>query len=128
MEKKLIKPTEAELDILQILWSHKPATVRYVYDKLSEKKNVVYTTILKTMQIMLKKKLVERETSERNHLYSPLVKEEETKSILLDKFINSVFKGSARGLMMHLLGEHTTSDKEIEEIKKLLADKRLKNK
>ena len=114
------RPTEAELEILQVLWKHGPATVRFVNDKLNEKKEVGYTTTLKIMQIMYDKNILKRDDSKRSHLYSPAVKEAETQSLLLDKFLQTAFAGSAAKLVMQALGNHRASKEEISRIREFL--------
>lgn len=119
MEKK-VKPTESELEILQILWEHEPATVRTINDKLNEKRTVGYTTTLKIMQLMLGKNLLSRVEQGRKHLYTSVFKEHETQQVLLDKFLHSAFKGSAMKLVMQALGNHKTSKEELSQIKELI--------
>ena len=119
-QKKNIKPTESELEILQILWEYGPSTVKFVNDKLNELKDVGYTTTLKLMQIMYEKHLVNREKSGRSHIYKPAVKQSDTQKILLDKILNTAFSGSASSLVMQLLGNKKTSQKELEEIKEMI--------
>jgi predicted transcriptional regulator len=114
------KPTEAELEILQVLWETGPASVRTVNEKLAERKEVGYTTTLKLMQIMLEKGLLERNIDERTHIYFPASSREETQKNLLGNFVNSVFKGSASSLVMQALGNHKASKAELEEIKALI--------
>jgi BlaI family penicillinase repressor len=114
------KPTEAELEILQILWKHGPCTVRFVNDKLNQKKTVGYTTTLKIMQLMFEKNLLKRDETTRSHLYSPVVKEKETQGLLLDRFLETAFGGSALKLVMQALGNHKASREEISQIRELL--------
>ena len=114
------RPTEAELEILQILWKHSPCTVRFVNDKLNDKKEVGYTTTLKIMQIMFDKDILKRDESKRSHLYSPAAKETETQSLLLDKFLQTAFAGSAMKLVMQALGNHKASKEEISRIREFL--------
>lgn len=121
-----IKPTESELEILQILWQKKSATVREVHEILEKTKPVGYTSTLKLMQIMHEKGLVERDTSSRTHIYSPLLNQEKTQKQLVKKMVESVFNGSAANLVMQALGNHKTNAEEIEEIKNFLDQ--LKNK
>ena len=124
--KKTGKPTAAELDVLNILWENGPSTVRFINDKLNEKLNAKketgYTTTLKIMQIMTEKKLLGRDSSSRSHVYTPLLKENETQKQLLDSFLNTAFGGSAMKLVMQTLGNHKTSKDEIDQIRKLLDD------
>lgn len=114
------KPTESELDILQVLWEQGPCTVRQVNEILSEKKVTGYTTSLKLMQIMLEKGLLSRDSRSRTHIYTAAVSKTSGQNQAVNNLINSMFKGSSAGLVMHALGHHPASDKEIEEIKKYL--------
>lgn len=116
------KPTDAELEILQILWQLEPASVRQINGILNEKaqKTVGYTTTLKMMQIMFAKKLLVRDESQRTHLYSSIVKEKETRTLLLDNFLDKAFGGSALKLVMQALGNKRTSVDEITKIRKFL--------
>ncbi len=121
MEKQMnIKPTESELEILQILWALGKATVRQVNDELSKNKEVGYTTTLKLMQIMFEKQLVSRTDEGRYHVYVAAVGEEPTQHMLLDKFIGTTFRGSATRMVMQALGNQQVSKEELEEIKKLI--------
>jgi BlaI family penicillinase repressor len=118
---KKIEPTKSELEILQVLWEHGPATVRFVNDKLNEQKRAVqYTSTLKLMQIMAEKGILKRDESNMKHIYSPAIEEQKTKSFLLERFVDSMYNGSASNLMMQLLGNKKTSKKELQAIKDLL--------
>ncbi|MBO9673162.1 MAG: BlaI/MecI/CopY family transcriptional regulator [Sphingobacteriaceae bacterium] len=119
-ENNLPEPTKAELEILQVLWEFGPSTVRFVNDKLNEQREVNYTSTLKQMQILAEKGILKRDESQMKHIYIPVEAEEKTKVQLLDRFVNTLYKGSASQLMMQLLGNEKTSKKEIEEIKRLL--------
>ncbi|MDW7691561.1 BlaI/MecI/CopY family transcriptional regulator [Flammeovirgaceae bacterium SG7u.111] len=119
---QLPKPTESELEILQLLWEFGPSTVRFVNDKLNSLKETGYTTTLKLMQIMFDKGLVDRERSGKTHIYEALAKEEDTQIELLDRFVDKVFKGSATKLMLQALGRKKASPEELEQIRKLLDD------
>ena len=114
------KPTDSELEILQILWKNGPNTVKFVNDELNKRKEVGYTTTLKTMQIMFDKKILSREKSGRSHTYKAVSEENETKNQLIDKILDSAFGGSASKLVMQALGNRKTSEKEISEIRELL--------
>lgn len=119
---KVIKPTESELEILQILWSKGLATVREVHEELGQTKDVGYTTTLKLMQIMHEKGLVKRDDSMRTHIYQPAVNKEKTQRHLLGKMIDSLFGGSPTQLVIQALGEHKASPEELERIQALLND------
>jgi predicted transcriptional regulator len=115
-----MKPTEAELEILQILWTYGPSNVRFVNDKLKSERNVGYTTTLKTMQIMTEKGILTRNMNARTHIYEAIVEEKETKNQLIDKFISTLFGGSTSGMVLQALGHQKCSTKELSEIKKLI--------
>ncbi len=121
MTKKIApKPTNAELEILQILWSEGPSTVKVINDRLSEKKEVRYTTTLKLMQIMLEKGLLKRNEQNRSHIYVPTIQENETQKLLLNKLMETAFGGSAMKLVMQALGNGKTSKEEIDQIREYL--------
>ncbi|TCC92483.1 BlaI/MecI/CopY family transcriptional regulator [Pedobacter hiemivivus] len=115
-----LKPTESELEILQILWEKGNCTVRDVHEILEKNKDAGYTTTLKLMQIMLEKGLVARDASSKTHIYRALVNQEKTQQHLVDKMIDNVFNGSAARMVMQALGNHTASKEEIDSIKKYL--------
>ena len=119
---KLIKPTESELEILQILWTRGIATVREVHEELAATKDVGYTTTLKLMQIMNEKGLVKRDDSMRTHVYQAAVNKEKTQKHLLGKMIDSLFGGSSTQLVIQALGENKANPEEIEKIQALLND------
>lgn len=115
------EPTKSELEILQVLWQHGPSTVRAVNDILNEqKREVQYTSTLKLMQIMVEKELLSRDESQMKHVYSAAVEEQSTKGHLLDRFVDTMYNGSASSLMMQLLGNKKTSKKELDAIRELL--------
>lgn len=122
MSLKYVKPTESELEILQILWRNNLATVRDVHEELSKSKDVGYTTTLKLMQIMHEKGLVKRDESMRTHVYQAAVNKEKTQKHLLVKMIDSLFGGSSTQLVLQALGgsEKKLSTEELEEIQKLI--------
>lgn len=119
-ESNLPEPTKAELEILQVLWEFGPSTVRFVNDKLNERREVNYTSTLKQMQILTEKGILKRDESQMKHIYIPVEAESKTKNQLLDKFVNTLYKGSASSLVMQLLGNENTSKEDIDKIKKLL--------
>jgi predicted transcriptional regulator len=127
MSPKYVKPTESELEILQILWKNGTATVRDVHEELAQNKDVGYTTTLKLMQIMHEKGLVKRDESMRTHIYQPAVNKEKTQKHLLTKMIDSLFGGSSTQLVLQALGssDQKVSAEELEEIQKLIEN--LKN-
>src|ERR1700712_5465281 len=114
------KPTESELEILQVLWQKGKATVREVHEALSDLKDAGYTTTLKLMQIMHEKGLVTRDDSAKTHIYKSNVSKETTQQHLVGKMINNLFGGSASQMVMQAFGNKKPSQKELEEIQKLL--------
>ena len=117
-----IRPTESELEILQILWKKGASTVREINDLLNENpdKSIGYTTTLKIMQKIIKKGLLSRDESQRTHVYASEVREGKIQSALLDRFLNAAYKGSASKLALQLLGNHKTTPDELAEIKALI--------
>lgn len=116
-----MEPTKSELEILQVLWQHGPSTVRFVNDTLNEQKRAVqYSSTLKLMQIMAEKGILLRDESSMKHVYSPAEDENRTKTALLEKFVDSMYKGSASSLVMQLFGNKNTSREELDEIRDFL--------
>lgn len=114
------KPTEAELEILSILWNHGASTVREVNDQLSKKRNVGYTTTLKMMQLMTEKGLLDRSLVGRTHIYSVLLREEDVQNRLMNRLLETAFGGSAKKLILQALGNHRASSEELIEIKEMI--------
>ena len=114
-----IKPTEAELSLLNVLWKIGTATVRQVHDAISSTQNTGYTTVLKILQIMHEKTLVIRDESNRAHVYAPANSEVFTQSSLLKDLASKAFGGSTSKLVMRALDE-STSKEEIADIRQLL--------
>ncbi len=119
-KKPDIRPTESELEILQVLWEKGPSTVREVHEILAETKESGYTTTLKLMQIMHEKGLVRRDTSSRSHIYEASVSQERTRKLLVDRMVKTLFSGSTAGLIMEALGHHQASPEELRNIRKYL--------
>ena len=117
---KNIQPTDSELEILQVLWQNGPSTVRFINDRLNEKRIIGYTTTLKIMQIMTEKGILSRHKKGRIHIYTPVLKEIETQSLLVDKLLKSAFGGSAGKLIMQTLGNNKTSAEELRIIKDII--------
>jgi BlaI family transcriptional regulator, penicillinase repressor len=117
---KYIKPTESELEILQVLWERGTASVRDVHEELAKMKDVGYTTTLKLMQIMHEKGIVRRDDSFKTHIYQAAVSKEKTQKHLLGKMIDTLFGGSSTELVIQALGNHKASPLELDEIQQLL--------
>ena len=114
------QPTASELAVLQLLWSRGPLSVREIHEALSTEKEIVYTTVLKTMQVMLDRGFLERESVGRKHIYSAAIAMEDTQNQLLDTFLQRTFGGSAKQLVLRALGNYQTSKSELEELKAMI--------
>lgn len=114
------KPTEAELEILQVLWQSGPVTVREVHEKLAVKRDTGYTTTLKNMQNMVQKGMLSRDEESRSHIYHARLPQKQTQQMLLDRFMESAFGGSAMSLVMQTLGNKKTSKEDLQKIKALI--------
>ena len=120
MTTDLPRPTDAELEILTVLWSIGPATVRDVYEVIRRRRHAQYSTILKFMQIMAEKGLVRRDESERAHIYEPAKPREWTQRQLAGDLLQRAFSGSAKALMIGALSARKASKEELAELRKLL--------
>lgn len=121
------QPTEAELEILQILWEDQPLTVKEIHEVISLTKNVGYTTVLKQMQRMeAEKGMVSRYKEGKVHYYSAILQKEDVQTSSLNRFVDKVFNGSTSDLIMHALGNKPTSRKELEELEKWLKEQKEK--
>ena len=114
------RPTKSELAILRVLWRRGPSTVREIKDAVSGVKPTGYTTVLKLMQIMHDKRLLDRDESQRSHVYRPAVPAEKTQRQLVSDLIDRAFEGSARKLVMQALSSHRASPEELKQIRSLL--------
>lgn len=115
-----MKPTDSELEILQLLWEHGPMTVRALNDQLNKQRRVGYTTSLKMMQIMNEKGMLTRDTAQRSHVYAPALQPSSVQSNILDHIVKTVFMGDRSKLVLQALGNHNASQKELSELKALI--------
>ena len=122
-----IRPTDAELDILNVLWRLGPSTVRQAHEELAELKQWQYATTLKLMQIMAGKGLLERDDSERSHVYRPAVAREDTQRQLVGRLIDRAFAGSVGSLLLGALDARPASKRELDQLRQLI-DERAKGK
>jgi|SRR5579863_9253069 len=120
----LPRPTEAELELLRILWEKEPATVREIHDELNAHRAVGYTTVLKLMQIMTTKGLVVRDEANRAHVYRTALTQDETQNEMLKDLSARLFSGSAAQLALHALAMEPASASELEAIRALIDSKR----
>jgi len=118
----LPRPTDAELEILRVLWDLGPSTVRDVHTTLERQREIGYTTVLKFMQIMAAKGLVERDETARTHVYKARVAQEQTQRQLVGHLLDRAFGGSAAKLMMQALSGRTSSAEEIAQMRQMIAE------
>jgi len=114
------KPTEAELEILQILWERGRATVREVNESRSRIREVGYTTTLKLMQIMTAKGLLSRRKKGKSHVYKTRYSQSDTQKRMVDRVLQTAFQGSAMSLVLQVLGNKKTSQDELKRIKEYI--------
>jgi len=118
----LPRPTQAELEILRVLWERGPSTVRDVHTTLAKERAIGYTTVLKFMQIMAEKGLVARDETERAHVYKAKVAQEQTQRQLVRHLLEGAFGGSATKLMMQALASKPATADEIAQMRKMLEE------
>lgn len=116
------RPTDAEIEILHVLWQLEPATVRQVHEHLTQTKQAQYTTTLKQLQVMTEKGLVVRDESERSHVYRAAVARNQVQRQMTTHLLDRVFGGSARSMLMEALGAKKVSKKEIAELRQMIDD------
>lgn len=115
-------PSEAELEILKVLWKIEPATVRQLHEVLAMQKNVGYTTTLKQVQRLFEKGILTRKPSGKSHLYTTDYKEDNAKTKLFGKLKDTLFNGSVMDLVMHALGEEDPTLNELDQLEKFLKE------
>ncbi len=116
------RPTDAELEILRVLWSLGPSTVRAVHETVNRRRPAQYSTVLKFMQIMAEKGLLRRDEKNRAHVYEPAQPREATQRQLARDLLDRAFSGSAKELMMGALSSRKASPEELAELRKLLEE------
>jgi predicted transcriptional regulator len=119
-KRKLPRPTDAELALLRILWRNGPSTVRQVQDAMDRSSRTGYTTVLKLLQIMTQKGLVDRDETQRTHVYRPRSSERDTQRQLVGDLVDRAFGGSAPQLVMQALAAKPASAEDLAEIRRLI--------
>ena len=122
--KEMPRPTEGEIELLTILWERGSATVRELFEAVNQQRPVVYTGILKLLQIMVEKGLVERDESERAHVYRAAIAKADTERRFVRELSDRFFSGSAAQLALRALEMESASEEELDEIRKLLRRKK----
>jgi predicted transcriptional regulator len=117
---RLQRPTDVELEILKVLWDRGPSTVREVHEVVTGARETGYTTILKMLQIMARKGLVERDEDQKAHVYRAVEARDQTQRLLVNDLVDRAFDGSAAGLVLHALGSKRATANELAEIRRLL--------
>ena len=115
-------PTDAEIEILHVLWDLEPATVRQIHEQLTKTKQAQYTTTLKQLQVMTEKGLVMRDESERSHVYRAAVARNQVQRQMTTHLIDRVFGGSARNMLLEALGAKKVSKKDLAELRQMIDD------
>lgn len=116
----LPQPSQSELTILRVLWRRGPSTVRQVHDALGSGRRRRYTTTLKQMQLMAEKGMLERDQTQRSHVYSAVIDQRSTEQSLVGSFIDRVFEGSTRKMVLHALAAREVTDQELAEITRII--------
>jgi BlaI family penicillinase repressor len=118
--KSTNQPTPAELEILDVLWERKKATVREVFEEIGKRKSTTYTTVLKFMQIMQEKGLVVRDVKEKAHVYRPGQTQRQTQAKLVGTLLEKAFRGSALSLVQHVLETKPATREELDAIRQMI--------
>jgi len=116
------RPTDAEIEILNVLWERGPATVRVVHEAISQNKPTQYTTTLKLMQIMAAKGLLDRDESERSHVYTAAIPREHTRQQMAGHLMERAFAGSLRSLVVSALGGRRATKQELDDLRSLIEE------
>ena len=120
--ENIIKPTDSELEILNILWEKGNATVKEVNEEINKTKESGYTTTLKLLQIMHEKGLVSRYPAGKQHVYQAKIEEEKAQKDILNGFMHNLYRGNAMKMMMQILGNHNTTKDELEQLRQVIDD------
>lgn len=119
-KKSTYQPTEAEFEILKVIWEIEPASVRAIHERIAAGKSVGYTTVLKQIQRLTEKGALEKEVVDGTHLYRSAAREADVKQGLVDKVLHGAFGGSTLEMMMHALGNRKATPEELQELKNWL--------
>jgi BlaI family penicillinase repressor len=114
------RPTDAELEILNVLWERGASTVRDVHEAIAQRKPTQYTTVLKMLQIMAEKRLVRRNEDQRAHIYEAAQPREWTQKQLAGDLLQRAFNGSAKSMLLGALSSRRASKQELAELRRFL--------
>jgi predicted transcriptional regulator len=115
--------TDQELEIMKIIWRRGPVTVRDVYEELLAHRKIAYTTVMTMMGILESKRFLKKTPGEKAHIYQPAQPREQVVSSMVRDFLNRVFNGSAKPLLVHLAENDDLSPEELDEVRRLMKDK-----
>jgi predicted transcriptional regulator len=122
-----IVPTDQELEILKVVWQLEHATVRDVHRELEKHRKIAYTTVLTMMGILEHKGHLKKKEGDRAYIYSPAQPQAKVREKMVNEFVNRVFNGAAKPLLVHLMEDQDISREDLDEIEKLLREKRKKS-
>jgi BlaI family penicillinase repressor len=120
MRPKSSTLTEQELEIMKIVWAREQATVRDVYEELLKRRKIAYTTVMTMMKILEQKKHLKKSQEDRAYLYRPARPRQQVIGGMVREFLNRVFNGSAEPLLMHLVEDDKLTEKELEEVSRMI--------
>ena len=120
MRSKSPTLTEQELEIMKIVWAREVSTVRDVYETLLERRKIAYTTVMTMMKILEQKKYLRKTQEDRAYVYRPAKPKNQVIKSMVREFVNRVFNGSAEPLLVHLIEDQKLSEKELEEIARMI--------
>ena len=118
--------TGQELEIMKIVWGKGSVTVRDVYEQLLTRRKIAYTTVMTMMGVLEQKGHLKKRTEDRAYVYTPVQSQRQVVGNMVQDFVKRVFNGSAKPLLVHLVEEEKISTEELDEITKLLQEKRRK--
>ncbi len=124
MRPKSTTLTEQELEIMKIVWAREVATVRDVYEALLERRKIAYTTVMTMMKILEQKKYLRKNQEDRAYVYRPAKPKNQVIKGMVREFVNRVFNGSAEPLLVHLIEDRKLSEKDLEEIARMIREAR----
>jgi BlaI family transcriptional regulator, penicillinase repressor len=120
MRPKSSTLTEQELEIMKIVWAREQATVRDVYEELLKRRKIAYTTVMTMMKILEQKKYLKKSQEDRAYLYRPARPRQQVIGGMVREFLNRVFNGAAEPLLMHLVEDEKLTEKELEEVSRMI--------
>src|SRR5215471_21451166 len=112
--------TGQELEIMKVVWTQEPATVRQVYEALLKKRHIAYTTVMTMMNILEQKGFLKKRQEDRAYVYTSTQPQKQVLGSLVRDFVNRVFNGAAEPLLLHLVEDRKLTEKDLDEIRKII--------